>query len=110
MQRVVAGNRTQNHGDEKGVETEDYTVFAGLLEIVHVYLETGQEHQVEDTHVAEYLETAVAGQQVEAVGPDDNPGDDESDDVWNPYAVEEYGRKQDDNQYNKENQYRILNR
>ena len=110
MQRVVAGNRTQNHGDKKGVEAEDYTVFAGLFEIVHIDFKTGQKHQVEDTYVAEYFETAVAGQQVKAVGPDDDTGDDKPDDVGNSYAIEQYGCKQYDYQYDEKYQPRIFNR
>ena len=107
VQQVDARQGAQYHGDEKCVYAEDDAAGFYLAEVVEVHFESHQKHEVEQPHVAEYLETAVVVEKVEAVGAEERSRQNHADDVGNVQLVEQEGSKQDNGQHDKEYQYRV---
>ena len=90
-----------------GEQSEDDAVTDVLLEAFEVHLESGEEHDVVDAHLAEEFETAVAGEDVESVLADDGTREDESDEVGDMQSCEDDGGEQDNAQHDEENPSRV---
>ena len=98
---------TPSLSNQECQHAQDSGLFPVALEIAHVDLQTGQEHDVVKTHVAEQLETAVAGQQVESVLADEHAGQYHADDIRYPQPVEQQGREKYDQQHDQEYPRRV---
>ncbi len=110
VEAVEAGQNTERHGNQKRVGTEKQTSGAVAPEIAQVYLEACEKHDVEQTGRTGEDDAAVALHQVDAVGADDRPGDDESEDGRYADFVQQQGCEQNDRQDDEEFQYRICQR
>ena len=85
----VPGREAEHHRHREGVEPENEAAPAVAPEIVHVHLQTRQEHDVQKTRRARKNDAAVAQHQVEPVGADDRTGDDEPQQVGYLQPVEQ---------------------
>ena len=94
------------HADAEGDAERQHPEYQSLpdvlLQVLQVHFQTGKEHDVVDTHLAEELETAVPLQDVEAILADDHPRQNHADDVRNTQAPQDDGRKKDNHQHQKE--------
>ena len=94
------------HTDAKGDEEREHPEYKRLrevlLEVLQVHLQTGQEHDVVDTHLAEQLETAVALQDVETILAYHHAGQNHTDDVGDAQAAQEDRCKEYDHEHQEE--------
>jgi hypothetical protein len=81
---------------------------AVLLEILHVDLQAGREHDVEQAHRAEENKARIALQQVEPVGTDHHAGQDHADDAGHAQLAQQDGHQQDDEQHQRKHEYGVL--
>jgi len=109
MQYVNACEHTHHHRDEKCEQAEEYAFADILPEMVHVYLQTREEHQIQKPHLAEYGERAVTVEYVEPVRPDSHTGDYHADDVGYLELVEYDRREQYYGHHDQEDRDRIGN-
>ncbi len=63
------GKSADNHGHHEGIQSEYGSIAEVLLQVEHVDLNAGKEHEIQQSHLTEHLETHVAGQYVEAIRP-----------------------------------------
>ena len=66
-QQMDAGKVGADEGDEKREQSEDDELQPLLLQVAEVHLQSGQEHDVEQAHLAEEFERGVTLQDVQSV-------------------------------------------
>ena len=71
---------------------------------LHVHLKRREEHDIVESHLAEKLEGVVACQDVEPVLSHCHAGEHHAYDVRNAQLAHDYRRKEDNQQYHKENE------
>ena len=97
------------HRHDETQQTEHNRLVPVLLEVVHVHLHAREKHDVQESDVAEKLETAVADNDVEPVFADDHTRENHADYVRDAQLAEYYRRKKDYAQHDEENPCRVLN-
>ena len=105
---VIPGEDSEHEGHAEGVESENEASPAVVPEVGHVHFESREEHDIEESGGSGEDDAAVAQDEVEPVGADDRPGDDEPQQVGDLEPVEQQGRREDDDQNQQELQDRIL--
>ena len=105
--RHAVGQRQRNEARQHAEHQEAARV---LLHALQVHLQSRQEHDVQQTHLAEQLERRVAHQHVQPVLSDDHARQHHADDVRNAQLAHDDGGKQDNHQHDKEYQCRARNR
>src|SRR5690606_15603280 len=98
--RVVQGidphQGPQDHGDRKAHQAQKGT-FQGIVpKILHVDLQSGQEHDVQQPGGSRKDDAAVPGQEVQAMGTDQDPGDDHSQQMGEFKLVRDQGYQEND--------------
>ncbi len=96
-------------GDEgytEGKQPEDAHLAQVLLQSLHVHLQSGKEHDVEQTHTTEKLERRVALQDVETILADSNTGQHHTYDMWNTQFAHHYRSEEYDEEHDEENHRR----
>src|SRR5688500_177267 len=79
---VVYGEGTKYHGYYKG-EYPKHKAFQPVLpELFEVYFKTGRKHDINKSYSTKQNYTAVTQQQIEAIGTNDNTGNDQPDNMW----------------------------
>ena len=73
-----------------------------FLRALHVHLQSGQEHDVVESHPAEELKGVVALQDVESILPDDDTRQHHADDMGDAQLTHHDRRKENDQQHHKE--------
>ncbi len=102
VQQAHAAPYAENHRDEEGEETENERFDPVLLEVFHIHLQAGKEHDVVEPHFSEQLETAVALQDIKSVLPYDNSGKNHTDDMRDVQTPQHHRGKQDDGEHQEE--------
>ena len=98
----MAQQSPYDKGAKKSGETENYTLVLVFVKVCQINLYSGQKHDVEQSHVAEYLKTAIPLQQVQSVWPYQYSGQQHAHNVGDVQPVEQDGSKQDDAEYEEE--------
>ena len=103
VEQEDAGQHTDSYRNEECQQAEEEPLAQVELEMIHVDLQSGKEHEVEESDLAEDGEAAVAGEDVEAVGAYDNARYYHADDVgYLESAEQERGKEyypEDDQEY-----------
>ena len=106
-QDEVARQDAEKERDDERQQPEEQSAADVEPQMVHVNLESGEEHEVEQTYLAENVEARVVVEYVEAIGTDDDAGHNHADDVWNLDFIEQQRRKEDDSQNDEKNRHRL---
>ena len=107
LQKMDAGIEAHDKGNTEGQQSEQHALPAVFLHASHVQLQAGKEHDIIDAHLPEQLKAAVSFQQVESIFSHQNAGNNQSHHIGNVQAVQQYGGKQDDGQYQEKNPGRV---
>ena len=97
-------------GDTEGQEAEQERLGKILLQVLQVHFQTGQEHDIIDTHLAEQLETTVPFQDIETILAYHHPGQNHADDMGDTQASQHDRSKKDNHQHQEEYPSRVCNR
>ncbi len=101
-EQPAVGRIAQGHRDEETQQAEGCRLAADALHVLQVHLERGEKHDVVDAHLAKQLEAAVALKHMQAVGPDEDAGENHPHDGGDAQAFQEHRRKEDDAQHDEE--------
>ena len=106
-QQVQVGPHTNTQREDKGQQAQYRSFHTDTLEIFHVHFQSGQEHDIIQPHLTEKLKAAVARQNIESMFPDNDTGQNHSDDVRNTQTFQDNRSKQDNYQHQKKDPRRI---
>ena len=107
MEQVDGAEIRQDKRHHEGEKTENQETSLVFLHTLHVHLQSGQEHDVVQSHTPEKLKRRVAFQNVEAILPHKHTRQHHADDVRNAQLAHDDGGKQNDAEHDKENQCRV---
>ena len=79
MEQVESGEESEEKRQNRRYGSEDDTSHAVLLQVLHVHLQTGKEHDEVDAYLAKHLERGIALKQVESVFAHHHTGKNHSD-------------------------------
>ena len=102
FQQEHVAHHAHSQRDDEGRKPQRQRLPADALHVLHVHLQAGEEHDVVQPHVAEKLETAVAVEHVQPVRSDEHASQNHAYNMRDAQLPQQYGRKQDDAQYQKE--------
>ena len=101
-QQMDAGKVGADEGDEKREQSEDDELQPLLLQVAEVHLQSGQEHDVEQAHLAEEFERGVTLQDVQSVFAHSHTRQHHTDDVGDAQFAADDGRQKNDAEHHKE--------
>ena len=83
VEEVITCQKTETERYHGGDETKDEALVAVLFQILQVHLQTCQEHDVVDAHLAEQFERCVSCKEIEAVFANQHTCQNHSDEMRN---------------------------
>ena len=110
LQEHHVGHHADAYRDDKGQQAQGDGFPAVFLEVGHVHLQPGKEHDVEQPHLAEQLKTAVAHQNVEPMLAHGKPRQNHADDVRDAQLGQQQRGKEYDEQHQEEYPGRVGDR
>ena len=107
MQQIHAGERAYRHWQQKSEQTKAKPAPQIQPQVEHINLKACKKHQIQQTHLTEYLETAVAVEQIKPEWTHCHTGYNQAHYVRHANHVQQQRRKQDYHQHQKEYQHRV---
>ena len=92
----------QSEGDEEREESEEENLHPVALHSLDVHLQSGEEHDVIQTHLAEQLERTVALQDIESVFAHHHSGENHPHDMWDTQLAHDYRSRENDEEHHEE--------
>ena len=109
-QHVVAHQQAPHKGNDKGHPAEEESPAAVAGKVTHIHLQSGQEHDVVDAHLAKEFETAVAFKHIKAMLAYQYTGQYQSDNVRDTQPAQQHGGEQNHGQHKEKNPCGVSNR
>ena len=97
-QQIITHRKAQGQRDDEGKEPEQEGLVPVGLELVHVELESGDEHDIQESDGREQVHRGIVLHPVQGIGAYGHPGKDEHDDTRNIESAKQDGGDQDDQQ------------
>src|SRR5690606_16180009 len=91
-QKEMKNRITDKNRSYKCKKTKSETLVLGLSEIIHIQLQPGDKHDINDPDGGKQVHRRVLRQNIQSVWPDDHAGDNQTDNTGNTDFSQENGR------------------
>ena len=101
------GCETYEHREGKAEQTQRQSAALYLLDVLHVHLQRGEEHDIVEAYLAKEFKTSIAVEDMKAVRTYQHARKNHSHNRGDAQPFEQHRRKEDDAQDDKENPCRV---